>query len=441
MAEAEKTEPLNIQMGKKNAIDAHLEKQWDEYLEAEKDAKPVVVDETAMVARIIDELTNVSGMSVEEYTLYQKWCEVHEKYPVDPEGSVNLLGKPYLLDKAQIKVIEHVKRNIWYPKEPDDYLKLEPELIFTEGTVNEIEKFPAPALWNAIRTFSSTMKNNNNIGRNLNFIVQDKVSKKYLGVICISSDFLDLTPRDKYIGWSREVKTQGHMINHTAIGSTIVPLQPLGFNYVGGKLLALLCLSDTVQEEWKRQYKDVLVGVTTTSLYGSFSQYQNLKHWHKRGHSSGSVSYEPTKETIYLIRDWLKLNYPRKYFEWYVATKSTGQPYKRDHRNRSLTFAYSKLKIPKDLQRSKHERGIYFSTLYDNTNAFLRKEIDETALIKSFDTSTEYLVNLWKEKYAGKRIASLQADNRTNFETLYYDDLIYMTWEETKNKYLSQVGR
>ena len=130
MAEAEKTEPLNIQMGKKNAIDAHLEKQWDEYLEAEKDAKPVVVNETAMVARIIDELTNVSGMSVEEYTLYQKWCEVHEKYPVDPEGSVNLLGKPYLLDKAQIKVIEHVKRNIWYPKEPDDYLKLEPELIF-----------------------------------------------------------------------------------------------------------------------------------------------------------------------------------------------------------------------------------------------------------------------------------------------------------------------
>jgi hypothetical protein len=184
-----------------------------------------------------------------------------------------------------------------------------------------------------------------------------------------------------------------------------------------------------------------LVGVTTTSLYGSFSQYQNLKHWHKRGHSSGSVSYEPTKETIYLIRDWLKLNYPQKYFEWYVATKSTGQPYKRDHRNRSLTFAYSKLQIPKELQKSKHERGIYFSTLYDNSAAFLRKEIDETALVKSFDTKTETLVQLWKDKYAGKRINALLSDQRTNFETLYYDDLIYLDWEETKNKYLSQVGR
>jgi hypothetical protein len=124
-----------------------------------------------------------------------------------------------------------------------------------------------------------------------------------------------------------------------------------------------------------------------------------------------------------------------------VATKSTGQPYKRDHRNRSLTFAYSKLGIPKELQRSKHQRGIYFSTLYDNSNEFLRKEIDEFALLKSFDTSTEYLVNIWKEKYAGKRIKSLLADNRTNFKTLFYDDIIYMTWEETKDKYLSQVGR
>ena len=42
----------------------------------------------------------------------------------------------------------------------------------------------------------------------------------------MSSDFLDLTPRDNYIGWERVAKTQ-RMINHTCIGSTIVPIQPL----------------------------------------------------------------------------------------------------------------------------------------------------------------------------------------------------------------------
>ena len=231
------------------------------------------------------------------------------------------------------------------------------------------------------------------------------------------------------------------MINHTAIGSTIVPLQPLGYNYTGGKLLALLCLSDKVQETWKREYGDVMVGVTTTSLYGSFSQYQNLKYWKKRGHSAGSVSYEATKPTIQMLRKWIMENHTRKYFEWYSATKPTGQPYKRDHRNRSHTFAYSKLNIPKELTKSDHSRGIYFSTLYDNTREFLREEIPEDKLVKSFDSSVSALSELWRERYAKKRINSLIDQKRTNMETLYYDDLIHLSWEETKQKYLNQVGR
>ncbi len=219
-----------------------------------------------------------------------------------------------------------------------------------------------------IRTFSSTMKNNSNIGRNLFYTVIDEVTEKYLGVICISSDFLDLTPRDKAIGWERTVKTQGNMINHTAIGSTIVPLQPLGFNYMGGKLLALLCLSDTVQKDWKRQYDDVLVGVTTTSLYGNtksngLSQYDGLEHWNKMGFSSGSVAFEPTKKTVNSVYDWVKENHTQKYFEWWEAKKPNGLPFKRDHKNRTLNFAYSKLGIPKNLIRTEHQRGIYFSYL------------------------------------------------------------------------------
>ena len=414
-------------------IDPLLEEQWEVFQKENPSATYRHVDENELVDRLTKELTYASNMSVEEYTLYQKWCEVKNKYPAQKVNT--LFGEEsQLVDQSKDKLLVHVKNNIWSPKDPMDFEKLEPELIYTKDIPNGSQ------LWNAIRTFASTMKNNNNIGRNLNFIVRDKPTKKYLGVICISSDFLDLTPRDNYIGWDRERKTK-KMINHTAIGSTIVPLQPLGFNYTGGKLLALLCLSDKVQEIWKREYGDTMVGVTTTSLYGSFSQYQNLKYWKKRGHSSGSVSYEATKPTIAMIRDWLKENHTRKYFEWYGATKPTGQPYKRDHRNRSHTFAYSKLGIPREITKSAHSRGIYFSTLYDNTCEFLKEEITEDKLKKSFDSSIEGLVNVWKNKYASKRIKSLINQSRTNMETLYYDDLIHLTWEETKNKYLKQVGR
>jgi hypothetical protein len=303
-----------------------------------------------------------------------------------------------------------------------------------------------PEKWNTARNFISTMKNNSNIGRNLNFFVKDAKSGKYLGVICISSDFLDLTPRDSVIGWPRELKTQGGMINHTAIGSTIVPFQPLGYNYVGGKLLALLCLSDEVQNLWKKQYGDTLIGVTTTSLYGKtklngLSQYDNLDHWQKMGFTAGSVSFEPARDTRYLIREWLKAKHSRKYFEWYVAKKPSGQPHKRDHKNRSLAFTYTKLGVPKDIIRTDHARGIYFSPLYNNSYEFLRGEIKEDALVKSFDTSYESLVDIWKNKHAKGRIKQLVKKDTVSYESLFYDDLIYMSWEETKAKYLSQVGR
>ena len=408
-----------------------VERQWAEFQETFEAPEALTDDELKAV--VIEDLSNVSKMSVQEYTLYQKWMEVRNKYPLVENGlfGAELNGD----DEVEIRT---TKDNIWVPDDPMDYAKLEPRLVFANGEL--------ASRWNTLRTFTHTMKNNNNIGRNINYLVVDDVTGKYLGCICISSDFLDLSPRDNYIGWSREVKTNQGMINHTAIGSSINPTQPFGYNYTGGKLLALLCLSDKVQQDWKEQYGDTLVGVTTTSLYGKskthgLSQYDRLQHWKKMDYTSGSVSYETRKSTVGHMTDWLKKNHTRKYFEWYVAKNLDGLPYKRDHKNRSYNFIYSHLDIPKDLIRSEHRRGIYFSPLYNNTCEFLRKEIDEKQLDKSFDTSYNALVGIWKEKYAGKRIRSLVEQNRISSENLFYDDLVHMDWEEAKEKYLSQVGR
>jgi hypothetical protein len=415
-----------------------VETQWKKWLDSGQEYKQIDTDQ--LRERVIKELTYVSQMDVKEYTLYQKWCEVQERYPSVVVNDLWEGEKCVLQDEEQRRAIDEVKRNFWIPESPDDYLKLQPELIYTN------KEKDLPELWNCIRTFSSTMKNNSNIGRNLNFIVRDEITKKYLGVICISSDFLDLTPRDRYIGWSKELKTQGGMINHTAIGSTIVPLQPLGFNYVGGKLLALLCLSDPVQEMWEKLYGDKLVSVSTTSLYGKtkadgLSQYDNLDYWQKMGFTSGSVSYEPTNETRYMIREWLKTNHTRRYFEWYIAKKPSGQPHKRDHKNRSLTFTYSKLNVPKELIKSEHARGIYWCPLYAESVEFLRGEHNGKNMKKCFESSVEDLSNLWKEKHAKPRIKQLVKKNRVSGETLFYDNLAILSWQEAKSLYLPQVGR
>jgi len=415
----------------------YVDQQWKEWQDNNPPSNFEHIDTEELRRILIEDLTYASQMDVREYTLYQKWCEIKERYPVSEIDT--LWGKEIQMNNPeQDDLIKKVKSNIWIPSDADDYLKLQPRLKLYNGDLAEI--------WNVLRTFTHTMKNNSNIGRNLFYVVEDENTGKYLGVICISSDFLDLTPRDNIIGWSRDVKTQQGMINHTAIGSTICPIQPLGYNYMGGKLLALLCLSDTVQKDWEERYGDVLVGVTTTSLYGNtkangLSQYDGLQHWNKMGFSSGSVAFEPKRHTSKMAYQWIKENHTRKYFEWWEAKNTQGLPLKRDHKNRSLNFVYSKLGIPKNLIRTEHQRGIYFSPLYNNTNEFLRKEVKKQQLIKSFDTSEKTLDNIWKTVYTKGRISMLKKKNKVSYDTLFYDDLIYMSWEDTKTKYLSQVGR
>jgi hypothetical protein len=422
-----------------------IDDQWQSWQDNNPLDKIPDVETDDLKQALIKDLSYVSSMNVKEYTLYQKWCEVKDRYPTVETNSF-FDDKPAMQKPEQGVVIQEVKNNFWLPEDPEEYLELEPELIWTDGAeIQSHTNAKGSEIWNALRTFLSTMKNNSNIGRNLNFLIRDKKTKKWLGVTCMSSDFLDLTPRDEFIGWDRTRKTQ-KMINHTCIGSTIVPIQPLGYNLVGGKLLALLCLSDTVEKTWEYQYKDKLVGVTTTSLYGKtkeipLSQYDRLKHWKKMGWTAGSVSYEPTKPTRMMIQNWLKKNHTYKYFEWYVAKKDTGQPHKRDHRNRSHTFTYNQLSIDKKLIKSDHARGIYFGELYENTREFLKEEIEQDKLIRKFDNSTQALTELWKNKYAKKRLASLTKQGRVSTETHFYDDIIYLSWEETKQKYLPQVGR
>lgn len=380
------------------------------------------------------ELSMLSRMSVEEYTLYRKWKEIQEKYPSRKSNGLDVFFGMNN-QKTKYKKLEEVKNNIWLPESPEDYKKLDPTLIWTGKDKSLV------SVWNILRTFTSTMLNNSNIGRNLYFIAIDQVTGKYLGVICCSSDFMDLTPRDRYIGWTRETKTTKKMINHTTIGSTIVPVQPLGFSFVGGKLLALLTISNITEKAWNERYNDVLVGYTTTSLYGSFSQYQNLKYWTKRGHSAGSIKFEPSRETVKMVREWLKVNYPKRYWEWYHAKNLQGLPLKRDHKQRSLSFAYRQLGVPKELVETNHERGIYFCPLFTNAREYLRMEISEKELNRRFDNNFKVLSDIWKERYAKKRVESLLKNDRFSFETLFYDDLIDYIWEETKEKYLNKVGR
>jgi len=130
-----------------------VEAQWQKWQE-QTPLPTLEFTEDGLREQIINDLKYVSQMDVKEYTLYQKWCEVQEKYPTVTVNDLWEGEKRVLADEGQRRAIEEIKSNFWVPKTPEDYLALQPEMLYTN------KEKDLPELWNCIRTFSSTMKNN-----------------------------------------------------------------------------------------------------------------------------------------------------------------------------------------------------------------------------------------------------------------------------------------
>ena len=88
------------------------------------------------------------------------------------------------------------------------------------------------------------------------------------------------------------------------------------------------------------------------------------------------------------------------------------------------------------------KRGVFFANMYDNGLEYLRNEIDDNELIMKQKYVEDYdrINNWWKTK-AIRRYTTLFNDNRIKPESLFYGDVVGMTWEQCKDKYISEVGR
>lgn len=280
--------------------------------------------------------------------------------------------------------------------------------------------------WRYLIRFTSSFKNVNNPGRNMKFLVEDETTGLYLGALTVTSDFGDLGARDKYIGWTRDDRYKNKKLNNVACGQAIIPIQPLGHNLLGGKLMALMITSDTIRNAWEEKYGDVLVGMTTTSLYGTYSQYNGLPTFKKRGKTTGQM---PIKLARPIVKKWE---------EYFV---SNGEELKKDRLGMfGKIYRECGLK-PKDYQHG-IQRGIYFCPFYDNTNEFLIGKIEKDYLIlrKKFKDYGQLIDGWWKQK-AEKRYEKLKSEDRLITELHFWDKLFGLTYEQSKQKYLSEVGR
>ena len=114
-------------------------------------------------------------------------------------------------------------------------------------------------------------------GKSLKLAVKEKKTGKWVGFMRFGSPVINCKPRNVMLGNVPDLK----IFNKTAMmGFVIVPCQPFGYNYLGGKLLAGLCCSHWVREKLNAKYDMNLVLFETTSLYGNTkgaSMYDGMK--------------------------------------------------------------------------------------------------------------------------------------------------------------------
>ena len=241
------------------------------------------------------EFDKLRTMSVAEFNLYQKYFEVRD-----------------FLETTSQEDIDEVKSLIYKPKSIDDYLTIEPEVIYVK------EQFELPNTnihgettkrfietnskyqkhWQILRTLVASNRNDLTLGRAIRFLILDKNTKKYIGFLCHSSSLVTIKCLNEELVWDIDKEfTVGGKIQNTINIQTCVGTQPAGRLFLLGKLCSLLSISDVVLNKIKELYGDTIVEVHTTSLYGSeklTSQYDNLQPYFssRLGLTAGATSFK-----------------------------------------------------------------------------------------------------------------------------------------------------
>jgi hypothetical protein len=387
-------------------------------------------------AKLKENMDYLMTMSVQEQTLYKKWVELQEPSMIQAKAQIasyyDSQWKPTDINNKELTIKE--------------IESLDPYVEIVDDNPKESTK------WAAIRRMIHTMDFTANPGRNVKINVKDRVSGKLLGQISLASDVTAMGVRDNFIGWTKDNKFVDGKLNNTTIASTIVCTQPLGYNFLGGKLVAMMTTVPEVRNYWKTKYGDTLIAVGTTSLYGIHSQYNGIPLFKTLGESAGKISLKPDDKFYDPWHQWLKENRA----EWYQnnitnerirngANMGAGEGASgpvSGIKQKILGQIFKECGIKATEYHHGFKRGVYFAMMYENGAEFLRKEIDEDKLIikDKFKQGTEY-INKWWKKHAISRYTKLHDEGRIKPEHLFYIDAIGISWEEMKDKYLSEVGR
>lgn len=311
--------------------------------------------------------------------------------------------------KEQILGLCKIVKPFEHEKFKYDY-KYYKNLIYDKFSFDEVKKIKIKLefvktdkqkdIWNYFRRYISslkTLKGSKLIGRQLYILIKDDNTNKYLGIISLSSDMYSCESRDRYIGWNNETKKNN--LKYIMNMSTCVSIQPFGYNFNGGKLLASLAFSKEVLNYFKKNYEEPLLGITTTSLYGVSIQYDRLKNLKYLGLTKGNSSFKVSEEVTKLCKNYLKKEYNIEY--------------KSMKKFIIVTKAFQKLNLPKEDILTDKPKGIYFGFTHEKSKQILNSLNPDINNLKFKNIqSAQEIFNWWLKRWAQQRFNHLTTTNR-----------------------------
>ena len=286
---------------------------------------------------------------------------------------------------------------------------------------------------NLLKAVSSHNNESNIPGRELRWMIYEKNTQKVIGFIRFGSPTINSKPRNVWLGKAPDLKIFNR---HAAMGFVIVPSQPFGYNYLGGKLLALLCCSHFARETLNEVFEKEIALFETTSLYGSTtdaSQYDGLKPF---------MRYKGLTESKFLplLHDVAFHKLHDRFSVWnnnqpLTDNKASSKKMKRQTKMISITrnslkeYGMSeKLEqfnsvIETALSLTQKKRTYFCEYGYSNVREVILGEQNE--LIRGPNWDKFYLENIiaWWKKKATKRYEKLKAEDRFRTKVeLWTDD-------------------
>jgi len=351
--------------------------------------------------------------AADQFISYFKRFETIEDYiRVTKEAAVNERGKSIVSLKDEFFNEDvHPEEMEFEIKSVGDRFGYDPTRQVSQDTYHEL-----------LTATSSAIIEKNIPGRELRWIVYEKKSGTILGFIRFGSPTINSKPRNEWLGQPANLSIFNQ---HSVMGFAIVPSQPFGYNYLGGKLLALMCVSHFARETLNEVFEKDIAWFETTSLYGSTtsaSQYDGLKPFirYKGLTDSKFLPLLHDKAFHELHNRFTKINNNNPVTPSYVSSK------KMKRQTRMISWTKNSLKEHGQTEKleelnvvlknafglTQRKRSYTSDYGYGNVREVLLGKQDK--LVRGQNWDKFYLENIvkWWKKKAGKRYEKLKKENR-----------------------------